>query len=98
MPSAKVWVTVVRFGSVHVGASLLRLQKRRVTSSWHPLEVNAPLSMLISSLSAAMGGVVALLTASLTDDYKSVIAASPTGGMAYAFEKSQRLAPHWSRV
>ena len=36
----------------------------------------------------AMGAVVALLTASLTDDYKSVIASSPTGGMAYAFEKT----------
>ena len=41
----------------------------------------------------AMGGVVALLTASLTDDYKSVIAASPTGGMAYAFEKSGTFGP-----
>ena len=41
----------------------------------------------------AMGGVVALITASLTDDYKSVIAASPTGGMAYSFEKSGTFGP-----
>ena len=41
----------------------------------------------------AMGAVVALLTASLTDEYKSVIASSPTGGMAYAFEKSGTFGP-----
>ena len=75
-------------GAVAADAALLQV----LASAW---KSSSPLidADKLAITGHAMGGVVALLTASLTDDYTSVIAASPTGGMAYSFEKSGTFGP-----
>ena len=75
-------------GAVAADAGLLQV----LASAW---KSSSPLidADKLAITGHAMGGVVALITASLTDDYKSVIAASPTGGMAYSFEKSGTFGP-----
>ena len=63
-----------------------------VASAW---KSNAPFVDMskLAITGHAMGAVVALLTASVTPEFASVIASSPTGGMAYAFEKSDTFGP-----